>query len=200
MSTNDGHTNDANVELTIGSRKSETIHLSGTTDTFFVQIASPTLALGHSQRTISWDVRFLGLAKLVSTWSKDPSTQCGAVIVRPDKTIASVGFNGFPKGCSDSDELYADRNLKYQRVVHAEVNACLHTRESLEGYTIYTYPACWGPSCANCSAVIIQSGIKRVVHYRDTSEFMDRWKDSCEIGLEMYREAGIEVVSYPEKL
>lgn len=144
-----------------------------------------------------WDARFLDLAKLVASWSKDPSTQCGAVIVRPDRTVASVGFNGFAKGCDDDPALYANRELKYERVVHAEVNAILLARELLEGYTIYTYPPGYGPSCARCSSHIIQAGIKRVVHLRDTSEFAMRWKDSAEIGLKMYEEAGVEVVHRP---
>jgi dCMP deaminase len=141
-----------------------------------------------------WDTRFIEMAALVASWSKDPSTQCGAVIVRPDRSVASVGFNGFAKGCSDAPEFYENRELKYERVVHAEVNAILLAREPLAGYTIYTYPPGWGPSCARCSSHIIQSGITRVVHYQDTSEFAARWKDSAEIGLAMYAEAGVEVV------
>jgi dCMP deaminase len=141
-----------------------------------------------------WDDRFLEMAALVASWSKDPSTQCGAVIVRPDRTVASVGFNGFPKGCSDDDEFYANRDLKLARVVHAELNAILHAQESLVGYTMYTYPPGFGPSCDRCTAHIIQSGITRVVHYQDTSEFASRWKEPAERGLQMYSEAGVEVV------
>lgn len=143
-----------------------------------------------------WDLRFLDMAQLVSTWSKDPSTQCGAVIVRPDRTIASTGFNGFPKGCSDAEELYADRETKYARVVHAEMNALLHAREPLMGYTLYSWPPNFGPSCDRCSAHIIQAGITRVVHMLETSDdFASRWKESIDRGLQMYEEAGVEVAS-----
>jgi len=154
-----------------------------------------TTPTGFRILNTDWDRRFIGMAALVASWSKDPSTQCGAVIVRPDKSVASVGFNGFAKGCSDDPELYANRELKYERVVHAEVNAILLAREPLTGYTIYTYPPNYGPSCARCSSHIIQAGIKRVVHVLDTSDFAMRWKASIEIGLDMYREAGVEVVS-----
>ncbi len=142
-----------------------------------------------------WHRRFLDLAALVALWSKDPSTQVGAVIVRPDKTIASVGFNGFPKGCDDDESLYLDRDTKYARVVHAEVNAILHAREPLVGYTIYTWPPGYGPTCDRCSAVVVQSGISRVIHVLDTSDYAERWRESIERGLQMYREAGVEVVS-----
>ena len=144
---------------------------------------------------LKWDQRFLNLAQLVSTWSKDPSTQCGAVIVRTDRTIVSTGFNGFPKGCSDAPEIYEDRELKYARVVHAELNAILHAREPLTGYTMYTWPPGFGPSCDRCSAHIIQSGITRVVHKLDESDFASRWKEAVERGLTMYREAGVEIVA-----
>ena len=48
-----------------------------------------------------WDMRFLELAALVATWSKDPSTQVGAVIVDSAKRIVSVGFNGAPRGVQE---------------------------------------------------------------------------------------------------
>ncbi len=140
-----------------------------------------------------WDLRFLWMAGLVSEWSKDPSTKCGAVIVRPDKSIASTGFNGFPRGCDDSPEKYDNRELKYSRVIHAELNAIIQAAEPLTGYTMYTYPPGFGPSCDRCSAHIIQSGIARVVHVLDESDFAARWKESTDRGLEMYHEAGIIV-------
>lgn len=142
-----------------------------------------------------WDRRFIDMAALVAYWSKDPSTQFGAVIVRPDRTVASVGYNGFPRGCSDDPEIYADRPLKYARVVHAEVNAVLAAREPLNGYTMYIYPGGAGPSCDRCTAVIIQSGITRVVHdYEPLSDINSRWAETMRIGLQMYAEAGVEVV------
>jgi dCMP deaminase len=80
-----------------------------------------------------WDGRFLDLAVFVGDWSKDPSTKVGAVLVRPDRTIAGLGFNGFPRGVLDHPERYDDRPTKYEMVVHAEMNALLSSRESLEG-------------------------------------------------------------------
>lgn len=147
-----------------------------------------------------WDLRFLEMAKLVASWSKDPSTKCGAVIVRPDKSVASVGYNGFPRGVDDSDELYNNRPEKYGRVVHAEVNAVLAAKEPLDGCTMYTYPPFIAPSCDRCTTVIIQSGIKRVVHFDETgeTEFAQRWSDTVERSREMYEQAGVEIVSYNE--
>lgn len=145
-----------------------------------------------------WDLRFLDMAALVSSWSKDPSTKCGAVIVRPDKTVASVGFNGFPKGCDDDPAIYADRERKYSRVVHAEQNALLHAGEPVRGYTMYTHPPGFGPSCDRCTAHIIQAGITRVVYRRDESDFGSRWKEAVESGLQMYAEASVSVFQYDD--
>lgn len=107
-----------------------------------------------------WDTRFAQLAKLISLWSKDPSTKVGSVIVRPDKTIASVGFNGFPRGVPDEPAWYEDRDVKYKMVKHAEENAILFAHQSIEGNTLYVYPL---PPCSQCAGDIIQRGIKRVV-------------------------------------
>lgn len=142
-----------------------------------------------------WDTRFLELADLVATWSRDPSTKVGAVIVRPDRTLASTGFNGFAKGCNDADEIYADRDLKLARVIHAEVNAILLASENLKGYTLYSSFVGAGPSCDRCSAHIIQAGITRVVHRIDPEpdESAQRWQESIERGLDMYDEASVAV-------
>ena len=68
-----------------------------------------------------WDYRFLKIAKEVGTWSKDPSTQVGAIAVN-DKRIIATGYNGFPKGIKDTDELLSDRQAKLKLMVHAEMN------------------------------------------------------------------------------
>jgi len=137
-----------------------------------------------------WDIRFLDLAKHVAQWSKDPSTQTGAVIVRLDRTIASVGFNGFPRGCSDAEELYADRNMKYIRTVHCEMNAALAAREPLHGFTLYTWPFM---SCDRCAAHMIQAGIKRCVAPACPPHLQERWKDSLASASAILAEAGVEL-------
>ena len=60
-----------------------------------------------------WDKRFIELADHVAQWSRDPSTKVGAVIVRTDKTVASMGFNGFPRGVDDAEGRYLDKPTKY---------------------------------------------------------------------------------------
>ncbi len=140
-----------------------------------------------------WDGRFLDLATFIAEWSKDPSTKVGAALVRPDRTIASVGFNGFPRGVLDHVERYEDRSTKYEMVVHAEMNALLSSRESLEGYTLYVAPL---PPCSQCAAAIIQRGIRRVV-IAMPAELPPTWAQKWAISSTMFGEAGVEVSILP---
>ena len=146
---------------------------------------------------IKWDTRFLQLAGTVSEWSKDPSTRCGAVIVRPDKTVASLGFNGFPRHLPDDYRLH-DRPMKYQRIIHAEMNALLFLREPVVGYTMYVWPM---TPCNRCAAHIIQAGITRIVTLPLKKE-MNHWNDPVQVSTEMFKEAGVvlNIIGYPTSI
>lgn len=107
-----------------------------------------------------WDNRFLEMAKLVASWSKDPSTQTGAVITDSMNRVVSVGYNGFARGVNDSAERLRDRDLKYKLIVHCERNAVMFAGRDLQGCTLYTWPFM---SCAPCAAMMINAGITRCV-------------------------------------
>ncbi len=117
---------------------------------------------------LCWDDYFMGVALLSGKRSKDPSTQVGCCIVNPEKKIVGVGYNGFPKGCSD-DSLPWGREgdfleTKYPYVCHAELNAILNSNGLvLKGSTLYVglFP------CNECAKAIIQSGISEVVYLSD---------------------------------
>ena len=99
-----------------------------------------------------WDLRFLEMAKHVASWSKDPSTKVGAVIFDEQKRVVSLGYNGFPKGVDDDPKRYADRELKYRMVVHAEANAMIFAQRNLAGCSIATWPFM---SCSACAATLL---------------------------------------------
>lgn len=141
-----------------------------------------------------WDIRYLEMARLVSTWSKDPSTQTGAVVVRPDNSVASVGYNGFPRGIEDTPERYADRETKYSYIVHCEMNAVLSAHTTVRGDTLYTWPFF---SCDRCAMHMIQAGISRVVAPSCPPDKQDRWSAILEDSKKRFREAGVEVVEIP---
>lgn len=127
----------------------------------------------------------------VASWSQDPSTQCGAVLVRPDKTLASLGFNGFPQGVSDAPELYGDRVQKYARIVHSEMNALLFAQdESLVGCSVYAWPM---PPCDRCTAHLIQSGIARMVCPPPSEEKLTRWRGQFDRAHEAWITSGAQV-------
>jgi dCMP deaminase len=136
---------------------------------------------------MDWNMWLLGLAKYISTASKDPSTKVGAVIVDEDRRIVSLGYNGLPRGVDDSHERLNDRDLKYKLIVHAERNALLFARGSVKGCTLYTYPMM---PCATCASMVIQSGIKKVVAPQSDNP---RWQGDFTLSLQLFSEAGVEV-------
>jgi dCMP deaminase len=139
-----------------------------------------------------WQGRFIKLAEEISTWSKDVSSQVGAVIVRPDRTIASIGFNGFPRGVEDSPERIENRDTKLLYTIHAEMNAILSAKEPLKDYSIFVWPF---QPCAHCAAPIIQAGIKDVYcPYNAHLDTYERWKDSFQAALHMFDEAEVRVI------
>lgn len=143
-----------------------------------------------------WDLFYLGMAKYVSQKSKDPSTKTGAVIVRPDRTLASIGFNGFPQGMLDTDAHYADRTEKLSRIVHCEMNAVLFAREPLHGHTLYTWP--FG-SCDRCAVHMIQSGVSRFVFPELEPDKQERWGSILDRAKQYLNEANKTWVEIPRE-
>jgi len=121
-----------------------------------------------TNKIISWNEYFMGVAVLSGYRSKDPNTRVGACIVNEDKKIVGIGYNGLPKGCKDSDFPWHSQSsnlsqTKYPYVVHAEANAILNATTNLKNCTIYVslFP------CHDCVKLIIQSGIKKIIYISD---------------------------------
>ena len=140
-------------------------------------------------QNFKWDIRFLDLAKLVSTWSKDPSTKIGAVITDSNNKIISLGYNGFPKKLADDHRL-DDRETKYKMIIHGEMNAILSANRSLDGCSLYTYPFM---PCPRCASMVIQTGINRIISYKNTNE---RWEEEFKLSLSLFKEAKVEYTEY----
>lgn len=144
------------------------------------------------ENVITWDEYFMGLAKLSAMRSKDPRTQVGACIVDENKRIVSLGYNGFPKRCSDDIYPWENEgdtlNVKYTYVVHAEMNAILNAKRDLSNCTLYVtlFP------CNECAKAIIQSGIKRVYYEDDKYAYQDATKASKK----MLATAGVDIRQY----
>lgn len=137
-----------------------------------------------------WHMRYLRMAQLVASWSKDPSTKCGAVIVSPLNEIISTGYNGFPRGVEDKLEWLNDRNTKYLMTVHAEMNAIVFSKRNIENCTIYTWPF---HACSQCAAAIIQTGMK---HHVTLINYNDRWEGSWVLAQKMLDNANVKTTLY----
>lgn len=133
-----------------------------------------------------WDVRWFERAKLLATWSKDPSTQVGCVIVRDNHALGE-GYNGFPPGIAD-DERLNDRELKRQIALHAEVNAIIHARGHVRGATAYSTLL----PCSQCAAALIAAGVARVVTaHSGKPEHAEIW--GFGVTALLFNEAGVKV-------
>ena len=147
--------------------------------------------MGKREDYISWDEYFMGVAALSAMRSKDPNTQVGACIVSPEHKILSMGYNGFPLGCSDEEFTWEreGEDNKYFYSTHSELNAILNYRGgSLEGATIYVtlFP------CNECAKAIIQSGIRTLVY--DSDKYADT--AMVKASKKMLKAAGVQIIPY----
>ena len=137
-----------------------------------------------------WGDKYIHLAKEISTWSKDPSTQVGAVVIGEHGQLLSQGYNGFPRGIKDSEERLSNRERKYELVVHAEMNAIYNASlngVSLKGSTLYVYGL---PICNECAKGIIQVGIQKVVAMRP-EKYNIAWEESINNARALFSEADV---------
>lgn len=111
---------------------------------------------------MNWNEYAIGIAQAASKKSKDPWKKVGAVILREDKSIASVGYNGFPQGI---EEDWSDRNERRKYVIHAEQNALRYIKPG-EGDSLY----CTLLPCGDCIKAIAAYKIKKVI-YKDLYEY-----------------------------
>lgn len=144
---------------------------------------------------MSWDEFFIQMCLCVSSKSKDRSTKLGAVIVGDHNEVLSVGYNGFPRGINDDNELYHERPTKYLVTEHAERNAIFNAARHgirLDGTRMYIpfYPV----PCCRCTRAVIQSGIKEVIgtQIKFTGKGKD-WEEDLKLSEKLLEEAGIKL-------
>ncbi len=142
-----------------------------------------------------WDRRFLRIAEEVRTWSKDPGTTVGCVLVK-DRRILATGYNGFPANLSDSLPLYQNRDYKLAVVVHAEKNALFNAAKNganTQSCTAYvTFPP-----CSQCAAALIQAGVSLVVCPNPMLS-PERWRANFKIASDILSEARVKTLYYSE--
>lgn len=144
-------------------------------------MSKPSSLHPYKEKQAEYDKRYLEMAKI---WAKNSyciRRQVGALIVK-DKMIISDGYNGTPSGFENVCE--DENNTTKPYVLHAEANAITKvakSNNSSENATLYVTTS----PCMECSKLIIQSGIKRVV-------FCDKYHNTE--GLDLLERAKIEIV------
>lgn len=142
-----------------------------------------------------WDRRHMLIADVVASTSKDPSTKVGAVIVDLSNRLVATGYNGFPRGVRDDLSRLNDREMRLKMTMHAEKNAILFARRDLSNCTLYSTFV----PCASCAAMIIQSGITRVVTRVPPDAFAQRWAQDILLAKMMFEEAKVQLFFVPEE-
>ena len=133
-----------------------------------------------------YDRRYMRMAR---TWAENSycvRRKVGALLVK-NQMIISDGYNGTPSGFPNKCE--DENNVSYPYVLHAEANALTkvaRSNNSSAGATLYVTAS----PCLECSKLIIQSGIRRVV-YGETYRLTE--------GIDLLKQAGIEVVKLDEE-
>ena len=149
-----------------------------------------------NQHISEWDCRFLRIANEIQSWSKDPSTKCGCVLVK-DRRILSTGYNGLPANLSDSLDRYQNREFKLATIIHAEKNAIFNAAKNgstTEGATAYvTFPP-----CSQCASALIQAGVVEII-CPDPASAPDRWRENFKLASDILYEAGVKVLYYSEE-
>lgn len=140
-----------------------------------------------------WDLRFLGMADYVSSFSKDPSTKVGSILVR-DNIVLGMGFNGFPRGMEDKPEYYENREEKYSRIVHGEINALIFSNEKPLFSTLYNWPFL---PCDRCAIQLIQAGVTKFVAPEPTADQASRWESMFVKTRQYAKECGVIVMEIP---
>jgi len=140
----------------------------------------------------NWDKKFIKLCQHIAEWSKDKNKKVGAVIVDNDNVVISMGYNGIPRGCDDTEECRYERPTKYLFTEHAERNAIYHAARhgvSLKGCKMYVtlFP------CADCARAMIQSGITKIIAPEPNLDH-EVWGEHFKASIQMMEEANIEII------
>ena len=136
----------------------------------------------------------MALCFLISQRSIDTSTTHGAVLVSKSKSILSTGYNGPIKGSNDR-KIPMSRPEKYAHMIHAEENALLAftgSEKDLEGATMYITGRC----CSKCLRMMLQKGIRRIVHGAVGSKCVEGSNSDLEAQKIMLEGRDVEIIEY----
>lgn len=143
-----------------------------------------------SRRSVlSWAI---AIAEVTASRSRDPGTKVGAVILRKDKSIVSVGYNGFPRAMPDYEEWYANREEKLDRIIHAELNAIIQARTDLTGCSM----AVTHPPCIECAKNIIAAGISLIAWPKPSEDYLSRWGEDYLRAKQLLQDCDVDFIEH----
>lgn len=120
-----------------------------------------------------WIGRFMALAEDISTWSRDPSTKVGAVLVTESCKIVGQGYNGLFSGLDDS-LIELGRDFKIDHTIHAEVNAFTNKTDTDEDLYLFVTK----PICIECAKMAVLNKIKGIYCLKSDDAFNERWQNT----------------------
>ena len=129
------------------------------------------------------DSKYMALAWIIAGFSKDPNTQCGAMLIDSLNNPLGWGYNGPPRLIDDKSFSWS-RPDKYDKIIHAEINALIKCDYNFPQKKIMYVTI---SPCMLCSKAIINAGISKIVYHRE-------YRDST--GIELLKQAGLEVVKF----
>jgi dCMP deaminase len=144
---------------------------------------------------VTWDYKFICVAKLIASWSKHPTTKVGCYIVDDDHNELSSGYNGLPRKVNDKQ--INNQESQYSITCHAEANAV--AKAARKGHALYGGTAyVTAPVCCQCAALLIQAGIK-IIHMPAWEFAGPKWSDNCKRAVSLLMEAGVVVIYSPQQ-
>jgi len=147
------------------------------------------MAREELQPTVTWPEVFIGMAQLMSTRSRDPSTKVGAILASPDHRRVITGFNGFANGLPNYKEWWETRGpsvlSKDTLVRHAEENCFSNLYEDATGWEIYVthHP------CVRCASLCAHHKLSKVHYLQDVNA-----RYNPHLAKEVLKEAGIPLI------
>jgi deoxycytidylate deaminase len=128
---------------------------------------------------ISWEQYAMKLAQIAALRSEDPYVQVGAVALRKDHSVASIGYNGAPSGVAID---WSSRDKRRPFVVHAEINALRYVKP----YECELLVVTMSP-CANCLTVIATYGIKKICYQEEYVDIFSTFEMAQIFGITMVK-------------
>ena len=137
------------------------------------------------------ELKYKGVLKEIALMSKDRNTKVGAIALDNKFNIVSTGYNGFPRGVNDDVEERHQRPDKYLWTSHAEENLvaqAAYMGKSLKDTTVLVSSLF---ACNVCARMLVQAGVKRIIA---PAADEGNWKNSNEVAIEIFKEAGVEII------